>query len=161
VQPLLLFLALASTCGWAATEYKNPDFELKLGSDWTRTVLIGAEHLYFSSKRADVSIKADSGRMKNKVQDPYKAAQVLIEKGIKRESDENKTGWATITKQGISKFRDGVQATYSGRDGTQRSFTWVGFIKEDKVVYLYFETPTRNELRLAVVVEEVLEGFRY
>jgi hypothetical protein len=124
-------------------------------------VLIGAEHLYFSSKSANVSIKADSGRTKGKLQDPYRAAHTLIERGIKRESDENKTGWATITKQQVTQFRDGVMATYSGRDGTKRSFKWVGFIRDDKVVYLYFETPTHNEARLEPVAEEVLEGFRY
>jgi hypothetical protein len=161
MRGILLLLAFAFTNAQASVDFKNAEFGLKLGSDWTRTILIGAEHLYFSSKTAQVSIKADSLRPKVRPENFRKIAQALIERWIKKENEDNKSGWVTISEQAVTKFGDGVRATYSGRDGTQRSFKWLGFIKEGKFVYLYFETPTPNEHRLESVVAEVLEGFTY
>ena len=157
---LLLILLLVPISAFAAVDFKNSDFELKLGSDWTQTVLIGAEHLYFSSKQAMVSVKIDSVSKGTKPENFARAAKRAIELGIKREHEENRTGWVTIVDQSVSRLDNGVRATYSGRDSTQRSFRWIGFITDRKFVYLYFETPTRNEPTLELTVDDVLTGFK-
>jgi hypothetical protein len=80
MRGILLLLAFAFTNAQASVDFKNAEFGLKLGSDWTRTILIGAEHLYFSSKTAQVSIKADSLRPKVRPENFRKIAQALIER---------------------------------------------------------------------------------
>ncbi|MGH8618300.1 MAG: hypothetical protein ACREUW_11470 [Burkholderiales bacterium] len=161
LRHLLPFLLFAPLHIQAAVNYKNSDFELKLGSDWTRTTLIGADHMYFESKQAQVSFKMEVWKKPIKRADLDKAASRLIDLGIKREQDDNRAGSVTITKQTLTPMKEGVRADYSGRDSTQRSFRFVGFVQENKVIYLYFETPTRHEDRLQSVVFEVLDGLKY
>src|SRR4051794_3722542 len=149
---LLTILTLASLKAHAAVTFDSADFEIVLGSDWTRTALIGVDHYYFQSKRHDASVKIDAVRdARIRSDNLERAARALIQTGIKHESDENRAGSVTITDQAISRTSNGVRATYAGRD-TKRSFRFVGFLQEGKAVYLLFETPLTHQDRLKSVV---------
>lgn len=158
---LFLLVAIFPWQVYAEVNFKSTDFEIKLDSDWTRTVLIGAEHFYFESKSKNVSLKIDSLRGAIKPDNFVNVANKLIEFGIKKELKGSPTTSFTITNQTVSQSQDGMRATYTGRDSTKRSFKMVGFIQENKVVHLYFETPTRYEDQLESVVSEVLVGFKH
>lgn len=157
---LLAVLPLLSLPAHGAVTFKNADFEIALGSDWTRTALVGVDHFYFQSIERMVSVKIDSVRYAKITPDRFEqAARALIETGIKNESDENPAGPVTITSQTVTRTANGAKATYAGHDA-RRSFKFVGFVQQGKAVYLLFETPVRYENRLEPVIDEVLGGFK-
>jgi len=157
----LIFIVLIPVQAYGSANYKNSDFEIKLNSDWTRTVLIGVDHLYFESQSRNVSLKIETFHLTVKPDNFVSMARKLIDSGIKNEIRDNKTVSITIKDETVSPLKTGMKATYSGRDSTKRSFKMIGFIQENKVIYLYFETPTQNERQLESVIDEVLFGFIY
>ncbi len=138
----------------------TPAFKLKLGGDWARLKSSDAEQVVLRSARLDVTATVSYTLMRAKPADTERVANKLKEFRLQAEeaSAREFNVKLTIVEPIVVPMDGGHQVAYYGRDDRGRQFRYLGAVFPHKVVNIFVESPSKSEVGLKAVFDDLLRG---